>query len=65
MIQPYNMSSLFGDTGCRGVEKAQFIVPRALQGDLIIGQRHDGRVVLRGEIVFHLSCDEFKKRTAT
>lgn len=51
MIQPYKMSSLFGDTGVQGSRKAQFLVPRASGGDLIIGQRHDGRVVLRGESV--------------
>lgn len=41
----------FGDTGVQGSRKAQFLVPRAKGGDLIIGQRHDGRVVLRGESV--------------
>lgn len=45
------MSSLFGDVGGRGSTKAQISVPRAEGGDLIIGQRHDGRVIL-GEIVF-------------
>lgn len=49
MIQPYKMSSLLGDIRGRGVEKPSF---RALGGDLIIGQRHDGRVVLRDQMSF-------------
>lgn len=50
MIQPYKMSSHFGDFEGWGSRKAQLPVPRAWVGDLIIGRRHDGRVVL-------LTCD--------
>lgn len=64
MIQPYKMSSLFGDTGGRGVEKPSFL-SQGLEGwGLIIGQRHDGRVVLRGEISC-LSCEKFSKSMST
>lgn len=52
MIQPYKMASLFGENGGKGSRKAQLSVPRAWGGGLIIGQRHDGRLVHRGESSF-------------
>lgn len=51
MIQPYKMSSLFGDTGGVGEYKSPVSCPKGSRRGLIIGQRHDGRVVLRGETV--------------